>query len=51
VLSNQTIEELRTILREDFHQEVTQQEAHGIAHVFVDYFDLLAAVNHPKDHD
>lgn len=45
-LSDSTIEELRTILKEDYGKEVTQAEASSIANFLVGYFDTLAKIQH-----
>jgi hypothetical protein len=45
-LSHATVEEFRTILKEDYGRDVTPEQASEIAHSLVHYFDLLAEVYH-----
>ena len=45
-LSDQTIQELQQILKEDYGREIPSAEASEIAHSLVGYFDLLAKIYH-----
>ena len=46
MLSEQTIQELRQILKDDYGKDVTFTEASNIAHVMIGYFDLLGKIFH-----
>jgi phenylalanyl-tRNA synthetase beta subunit len=46
MLSNELITELKEILVKDFKRKFTSEEIFEIAHVFVEYFDLLAKIDH-----
>jgi len=46
MLSPQTIEELRQILREEYGRDLTLEETRIIATTTVSYFDLLARMQH-----
>jgi hypothetical protein len=45
-LSQERIDELRQILKEDFGREVNQADASDIAYTLVGYYDLLAKIYH-----
>jgi hypothetical protein len=45
-LSQERIDELRQILKEDFGREVSQADASDIAYTLVGYYDLLAKIYH-----
>ncbi len=44
MISQDLLDELKTILKEDFGLELTMEEVSKIASAFVAYFDLLAKV-------
>ncbi|MDI6809816.1 MAG: hypothetical protein QME66_12705 [Candidatus Eisenbacteria bacterium] len=48
-LSQQMIEELRGILKEDYGQEVNSIEVFEIATTLVGYFDLLARIDRQEE--
>ena len=45
-LSEQTIQELREILHEDYGRKITLAETTEIARTLVGYFDLLQKIHH-----
>ncbi len=45
MLSDQTVEEFRRIMREDYGAEMTKQEASEAAHNLVGYFALFAKID------
>ncbi len=51
MLSNQTIEDLRQIVREDYGREITEAEASQTASMLIGYFDLLAKIHHRNKHE
>lgn len=44
MLSEETIQELKQILKEEYGQDVDLKEASEIAYTLVSYFDLLAKI-------
>lgn len=45
-ISKERILELQTIIREDYGREIDFSQASSIANDMVEYFDLLAKLNH-----
>jgi hypothetical protein len=45
-ISQEKIEELRQILKEDYGRDVSQTDTSEIAHTLVGYYDLLAKIYH-----
>jgi hypothetical protein len=45
-ISQETIEELRQILKEEYGRDVSEADASEIAHTLVGYYDLLAKIYH-----
>jgi hypothetical protein len=45
-LSQQLLDELEVILREEFGKILTKKEVVEIGHTLVSYFDLLAKINY-----
>lgn len=45
-LSKETIEELKKILKKDYGQNLSTQEATEVANNLVGYFDLMAKIHH-----
>lgn len=46
MLSQETVEALRQILKEDYGRDVSRADASEIAHTLVGYYDLLAKIYH-----
>lgn len=49
MVSKELIQELQTIIREDYGREVSYQQASSIANDLVGYFDLLAKLYHQQN--
>jgi hypothetical protein len=45
-ISRKLIDELKTIIKEEYGKELTNQEASEMARDLVGYFDLLAKIYH-----
>jgi hypothetical protein len=46
MVSEERIEKLKEIIREEYRQELTLKEATEVANTLVDWFDLLARIYH-----
>jgi len=46
MLKEETIKELKKILKEDYGRDLSTQEASEMLHTLVAYFDLLAKIYH-----
>ena len=46
MLSKTLLDELKKIIKEDYGKEFADQEINQIANNLVNYFDLLAKINH-----
>jgi len=49
MLSNQTIQELKLILKEEYQKELTLAETSEVAYTIVNYFGLLAKMQSSED--
>jgi len=49
MLSTQTIEELKLILKEEYGKELTLAETSEVAYTLVNYFGLLAKMQSSED--
>lgn len=51
MLSEATIDELRTILRENYDKALTKDQASQVAYDLTNYFDLLGKIYHREKGD
>ncbi len=49
MISKKLIDELQIIIKEDYGQELSFEQASSIAHAITSYFDLLAKLYHQNN--
>lgn len=49
MISNETVKEFQTVLEQEFDVVLNEQDAIEILRNWVDYFDLLAKIDHRKE--